>query len=270
LIAIGGLFLIAVGIFVVVGFLNFGGATNTAPTPTPVAEVKFLVAFATNDVEEGMVLTSEDVTLAEVPVQFAPRDAITNLEEAVGRMSKTDLFEGEMILEHNLADPTNQAFDVAYILDDNHVLMAIPPSDLMSSLSMVQRGDIIDIMVSFPATLTQVDEGGVPVEGTEGESDVVTFTARQRLNVTAIIVEIVADEEPQNNATPGPPSREETNVLAYLIALDPQEALVLKYLKDAGGIFDFVIRAPTSTGQFDLTPVTSKYIKELYGLDLLP
>lgn len=59
-------------------------------------------------------------------------------------------------------------------------------------------------------------------------------------------------------------------VQTYLVALDPQDALILKYFKDVGAIFDYVLRAPTSSGQFDLTPVTNEFIKELYGLELLP
>jgi hypothetical protein len=54
------------------------------------------------------------------------------------------------------------------------------------------------------------------------------------------------------------------------LALSPQDALVLKHLKDMNATFDVVLRSPTSTQQFDLTPVTQEYIIELYGLEILP
>jgi hypothetical protein len=57
---------------------------------------------------------------------------------------------------------------------------------------------------------------------------------------------------------------------AILLALNPQDALVLKHLKDTGAIFDIVLRSPTSELQFDLTPVTEQYIIEFYGLEILP
>jgi hypothetical protein len=66
--------------------------------------------------------------------------------------------------------------------------------------------------------------------------------------------------------TPAP----ETRIRAYLLALNPQDALILKHLKDIGAIFDFVLRAPTSTVQFELTSVTEEYIIEFYGLEILP
>jgi hypothetical protein len=52
--------------------------------------------------------------------------------------------------------------------------------------------------------------------------------------------------------------------------LDPQDALILKHLKDIGAIFDIVVRAPTSTVQFELDTVTDKFLVELYNLDILP
>jgi pilus assembly protein CpaB len=281
LIAIGGLLLIALGIFVVVSFLNIGfPGVTAAATPTAIPETKFMVAFANNDIAEGMVLTAEDVTLAEIPVQFAPRDVVTDLNSAVGRISKTDLVEGEMILEHNLVNLTGEAFDIAYVLDENHVLMAVAATDLMSRLSVIKRGDIVDILVTYQAKLTPVSavEGGTgtdtgtdtttaPTDETKIPGQAVTFTALQKLNITGIIVQVIKEEGADPAAAP---TRSQTVVEAYLIALAPQDALVLKYIRDAGGNFDFVIRAPTSTGQFELTPVTARYIKELYGLDLLP
>jgi len=55
-----------------------------------------------------------------------------------------------------------------------------------------------------------------------------------------------------------------------LFALTPQDALILKHLKDTDAKFDIVLRAPTSTVQFELTPVTEEYIIEFYGLEILP
>jgi hypothetical protein len=98
--------------------------------------------------------------------------------------------------------------------------------------------------------------------------------------VTALVLEVINEEdnngqansplnlegEAQTEETPKP----ETRIRAYLLALPPQEALILKHLKDTGAIFDIVLRSPTSRAQFDLTPVTAEYIIELYGLEILP
>ena len=111
-------------------------------------------------------------------------------------------------------------------------------------------------------------------EPVEPEMRTFTVDSFQRLSVTAIVLEII---DAEGNTTPlqgqaqeDPDAPVETRIRAYLLALDPQDALVLKHLKDTEAIFDIVLRNPTSTAQFDLTPVTEEYIIELYGLEILP
>ena len=274
LIIIGGFFLLAVGVFFALRFIGLNVIGTTAEAvPTPEPEIMMQAIFVVRDVPMGDVLSAEDVKIAEFPIKFAPKDTITSFEDAVGKISKMDLVEGELLLEHYLVDPTDvSAYDVAYILDDNHVLMAMPATDLMSREAIIKRGDIVDMMVSIQESLETVNADGETEDETSPEENEppqqVTFTVSQRLGISAIIIDILQD--PNDETPQESPSQNQVVVQAYLIALNPQDALVVKYLKDIGGIFEFVIRAPTSTGQFDLTPVTSEFIKELYGLDLLP
>jgi pilus assembly protein CpaB len=181
-----------------------------------------------------------------------------------------------MVLSHNLADPTNNNKDLSFILSEDHVLMAFPGDDLMSRQSMIQRGDIVDIYATFVENVKTV--GGTTSTTTTGEPSVPeprTFTVDtlQKVSITAMVLEAinegnnsapVAGEAAQN--TP----RAQTRIMAYLLALNPQDALILKHLKDTGAIFDLVLRVPTSQAKFDLTPVTEQYIVEYYGLNILP
>ncbi len=268
IISLIGVFLILAGVFAAVRLLNLTIVPASAQ-PTPQPETRLMVVVASHDIPSGRVLSQDDIVLEEIPLQYVPRDTISAFDLAVGKITKTDLFQGEMILSHNLANPTGQIYDIAYVLDDTHVLMAIPATDLMSREALIKRGDIIDVL----ATLS------IPAEPSIGEQDLedgddltpklVTFGAFQRLNITAIVIDIIQNED-VDAPIDGFPEREQVVLQAYLIALDPQDALVLKFIKDNGGIFDFVLRAPTSTGEFELTPVTAEFIKELYGLELIP
>jgi hypothetical protein len=153
-------------------------------------------------------------------------------------------------------------------MSETHVLLAFPASDLMSRQSIIKRGDIVDIFATLTTTLETEDETGEVTT----ESTSVTFDSMQHLDITAMVVDIVT-EDGTRTGDPGEDEnvpRQRVIIQAYLLALDPQNALTLKYLKDTGSIFDFVVRAPTSTGQFNLTPITNEYIKELYGLEILP
>jgi pilus assembly protein CpaB len=278
IVAVVGLFLITVGIFLAARFLNLGlgGFTQTPVIPTPVPVTTIQVVFATKDVAAGTVLTENDIKLSDVPPEFAPRNTMASLDKAVGKISKVDLTKGEMVLSSSLADPTGSAYDISYILDDRHVLMALPATDLMSSKAIIKRGDIVDIMVTIQENLEPATTGQTQ-DQTNAQPDAgiqqVTFTVSQKLNITAMVADVIKQDPNATDAnadTAPAPTRDQIKVQMYLLALDPQDALVIKYLKDKGGIFEFVIRSPTSTANFEITPVTSKFIKELYGLELLP
>jgi hypothetical protein len=217
----------------------------------------------------GDRIESGDISVSQVAVEVIPRDAVTTTESVIGKYIKSDMVQGEMLLQHNVADPTNNNHDLSFVLSDDHVLMAFPSTDLMSTEGVVQRGDIIDILASFTETVktlgsnTSTTASSSTTAATEEAPVTRNFTidAFQKITVTALVVQVVGTDANGN-------SQKQTS--SYLLALDPQDALVLKHLKDQGAIFDIVLRAPTSTNQFDLTPVTEEYITELYGLEVLP
>lgn len=283
LVAIVGIALAAAGIWVLSNIVQQSLAPRPAPTPLPPATET--VVMTTHAVALGTVLEERDLKLVEVPVELAPPGTLSNIEAAVGRFSKVDLASGEVLLDHHLADPTNVAHDVAFILEDDQVLLAFPANDLMSSLSVIQRGDQVDIFVTLTQEVRIVREGpdGVLVaQGGEEETETVqlTFDAMQRVEITALVADIVYEEQPQQAPSvpvvgeeqepqPQPtPKPEEITVKAYLLALAPQDALVLKHLKDIDAQFDFVLRSPTSTEIFDLTPINSDYLMDRYELEI--
>lgn len=240
--------------------------------------IKTSVIVLARDLNLGDKLQSNDLQLVEAPVDIVPRNAISNEEDAVGKIIKTDLVQGEILLSSNLANPTMDNNDLAFILSDDHVLMAFPAEDLMSREDMVERGDIIDIFATFTQEVETV--GDTPTAGEEDqEPETRTFTVdtMQQVSVTALVLDIIEQEQPnQTNINIGEgqqaqePPDPETNIRSYLFALPPQDALLLKHLKDTGAVFDIVLRSPTSSVQFQLTPITAEYIIELYGLEILP
>ena len=244
------------------------------PAETKTANIVVLKA----DKFVGDLLAASDVSVIQAPVGVIPRDAITSPDDVVGKFIKTDMAQGEMILKHNLADPTNKTGDIAYILEAKHVLYAFPVSDTMNAEGIVQRGDIVDLFATMTENVTPVGivpgtapDTATPTTNTQ-EKLTRTFTLDtfQRLGVTALVAAVIPQSQNQNEAQPAQPTKKQGAIRAYLLSLTPQDALTLKYLVDRGTKFDVVIRAPTSTEQFELTPITEEYIIELYGLSVVP
>lgn len=266
LISVIGVILLAAGIIAVILLINRINAKNQA-VEQQTQVVKGPVVVLTHDMKLGDRIESTDISVSEMPVEVIPRDAVTTIEDATGKFIKSDMVQGEMVLQHNLADPTNNNHDLSFILADNHVLMAFPATDLMSQETIPQRGDIIDIFATFSETVKTVGSNTTTSQGTTTSTEEAPITrdftidAFQKVSVTALVMDVVTDSEGNKTSE---------KISSYLLALDPQDALVLKHLKDEGATFDVVLRAPTSTQQFDLTPVTEDYIIELYGLEVLP
>jgi Flp pilus assembly protein CpaB len=272
LVAILGVGFLIIGVYMVT---RLAASAATPQIEEPVAEPQTRdVVVAARDVMLGTRLVAEDLTTIQVPIEMAPRDVMIEPGAVVGRMLTADLVQGEMVLNHRLADPTNFSRDLAYQLEDDQVLMAFDPADLMSTLNIIQRGDLVDILVTISQEAPQVQSGDAVVTELNEEEEIVvrnfTFAAMQRLGITAVVVDVVQAEG--GGTTTAAISQNQTGVSerlrAYMLALSPQDALVIKHLRDIGARFDLVIRAPTSEALFDLRPVISEYLVDRYQLEI--
>jgi pilus assembly protein CpaB len=52
---------------------------------------------------------------------------------------------------------------------------------------------------------------------------------------------------------------------AVIVLLEPQDALVLKYAKDSGGVVDLALRAPEDTAQINTDPITIDRLFERFN-----
>ncbi len=280
IIVLAAIAVLAIGFTLLAGLVRQMITPPPAPTPEPLITEPIVVA--SHDIALGTLLTASDIKLVDMPIGYAPRDAVKEVDLILGKITKSQIVSGEMVLAHDLADPTNINHDLAFILGDQMVLMAFPASDLMSQISLLQRGDVIDIFASVDVEVipeeTGLEEPATGEEEPQKETRLFTFDALQRVGVTAIIVDIIEEEGDgaasavvTAGATPQPtpiPQPSQINIQAYLLALTPQDALVLKHLVDAGSRFDLVLRNPTSTELFDLSPVMREYLIDRYQLEI--
>jgi Flp pilus assembly protein CpaB len=272
IIAVVGVGLIALGILAINAVLK---QSFTPPAqPTPVVEATTDIIVASHDLANGTVINREDVQIASIPVNLIPRDALLSIDAVLGKITTAHLVQGEMVLLHHLADPTNISHDIGYIISNDQVLMAFPATDLMSGLGVLQRGDTVDIFASMTVEISPTTIAPAPGSITRQEeaiSRLFTFDAFQQIQITAIVADIVAESNTatvlEGGAQPTPNPANVT-IKAYLLALAPQDALVLKNMLDTGATFDFVLRSPTSSELFNVSPVTVEYLIQRYELQI--
>ncbi|MFQ5593336.1 MAG: Flp pilus assembly protein CpaB [Anaerolineae bacterium] len=255
----GGCLWLLVGLFlaVVAGGLAFAAMLKaTSAEPAGKAEPMAPVVIVARDVPPRTQIIAEDLITKEMPLSAIPANAVRDQEAAIGKVTTAQLIAGEMLLERRIAEPGQPGPQVSFDIEPGKVVMAFPTDDLMSQSAILQPGDIVDILYSTRVKFTKAqteDSGG------ETETDMVTFWALQKVSITAVVLPAAArSEENRGRSQAGP--------LSILLALDPQDALLLKHLKDTDSIVDIVLRAREDDAEYETKPVSPLYLKEKYDL----
>jgi len=235
----------------VVAFLVLSRAAGPQTTGMPGAAGRTVpVVVAVQAVPVGTQLTAEMLQVRQVPVESTAEGAVGAVADAAGKVTMVDLYPGEVILAQRLADPNVVSGDgrKALVLSEGQVLMAFPASDLMSRTGMLKPGDHVDLLFSlkFPDTTAGAEAAGEQLE---------TFDLLQNVTIAAL----VGGQTTTGGASQGPPE-------ALLLTIAPQDALILKYVKDAGGAMDIVLRAPGDTGPYETDPVDVDFMINKYNI----
>ncbi len=240
----GGLLAIMAGIL---AFVVMQRVASVAPARVE-EEPKAPVLVAARSLPLRTLIQAADVVQRQVPPNMIPADALVKPEDAVGQLTIDQIGEGEIIMRRRLIAPDYVGPNAALVMSPTQVLISFPSSDPLSTLGIVRPGDHVDLMLTYK--LTGVEE---TVTNT-----LTTFTMLQDLEIKGVIYSSPPEgnqqaANAQQGAASGPPK-------AYLLALDPQQALMIKYLRDTGAQPDFALRSPTAKGLFGVVAVDSDYI----------
>jgi pilus assembly protein CpaB len=215
---------------------------------------KVEVVVAARAVAVRSPLTVDDIALKEVPAAAVPEGAVTELDAALGKVTTSDLYADEIVVTQRLLDPTTTTADgrLALIMTEDQVLLAIPAQDLLSRINILKAGDQVDVLFSglFPISRERSADADKP------DDEQNTFTLLENVTVAAL-----TGEDGAAVAEGGTPT-------AVLVTVPPQDALAVKFMIDAGGTPDLVLRAPGANRLFDTDPVDLDYLINRYNLPI--
>ena len=233
------------------GVLIFVTVQRVAETPKVVEEPpRVAVVVAALDIPVHTVLRASDVELREVPPELVPEDGLTEVKDAEGQLTTAAIARGEIVLRRRLISPDYVGPRAAYVMDPKQVMIAFPAFDLLSSLGIIRPGDHVDLMFSF-------DFGKASPDIVTGVN---TLTVLQDLRVAAVVYEGGGGPEGKDEGGTTRPAAPSGAPRALLLAVSPQDALLLKYFRDMGAAADFALRSPAAEGQFDVVPVDGDYL----------
>ncbi|MBK6430470.1 MAG: Flp pilus assembly protein CpaB [Anaerolineae bacterium] len=254
-----GWFWLVTGILVALfaGFMTFRTLAQATVNQALLQDVPVSQAVvAARDVPANTVLTADDLEVREMPDQFLPAGAVRDINDALDKITTVQMITGEVVQSLRLVTPdVTVATNLAFTIPAGKVVMALPPLDLMSKLGLLKAGDKVDLLVS------------VNVGDSASSGQLATISSLQNLTITAIVMPQI--DIPQGaTVSPDGSGKESGSVQALLFALDPQDALVLKYLKDSGGIIDIVLRANNSDEFARTEPVDLPYLVDKYHFQI--
>jgi len=232
--------------------------------PTPTAVVGKVVVVAKADIEANSVVTTSMVTTASFPLDLIPGDTFTDPEEMVGATARVKVFGGEVLLKRQFVATEGRTGSSVNVPDDK-LLVAFPSTDILNSTGAVQPGDHVDILLTMPISGTaRLDSGTQTGTQVDGNRTLVSQTTLQNIEVFSTGVW----SPPGGSDNQSPPSSASVKIITFLV--DPQEALILKYIKDSGGVIDLAVRSLNAKKINQTDPVNIDYLTDLYHFIGLP
>jgi hypothetical protein len=124
----------------------------------------------------------------------------------------------------------------------------------------------VDILLTLPISgTTRLDAGSQTGSQLAGVGKaLVAQTTLQNIEVYSNGGPVPPDQIGSDGSTSGGGGK----IVTFLV--DPQEALILKFVKDSGGIIDFVVRSLEATQVNATDPVNLDYLVDLYKFISLP
>lgn len=240
---------------VVAGLMYF--VANQAEKPTIPTEA---IVVATQDIGERTIIPANALTTKRMPIDVIPAGALKRLEEAVGHMTVVKIQTGEVILANKLADTKGQS-GVSFTIERGKVVVTFPASNLVG-LGLVRPGDTVDLLVTYKPSTNRLQPTGPSTPDVTMPNE--TQTTMQNLKVLTIgpLPQAAAQQQQQQQ-------NNQANANFVTFAVDPQDALFLKSIKDADTlVVEMALRAAADEDMHKTDPVSLQDVLSRYGIRL--
>ncbi len=226
-------------VFVVLQKQAIAAADAAKQAAQPLPTMKLPVAA--RSLEPGMTLSSADYVLKPFPLDLVPPSAISDTVALDNKVLARTVSQGETFQPSQFLG--SQGGTLSQQIKPGNVLFAFPIVDLMSKSNLLHDGDHIDLLLTLP------------VKAADGQdtSKATGFTL-QNIEVFKVLRPTAEDNKSAGDAT------------ALLCSLPPQDAVIIKSIKDSGGTIDFTLRSPADKEPFEASPINQTEMESRYKL----
>jgi pilus assembly protein CpaB len=230
----GALALMALGILlaggasvIVLGIARQAGEASRAVIP------QVYVVMAAREIPDQAVVTPDALVVRPFPAEFAPVGAVSQPEQAVGKFAVGTIFKDQILMGGQVSTG-RRAPSLSDRVPPGRVVVWLPMPDLLSGQVGFRPGDRLDILLSLTLNKSSM---GDQQNNSQGLSTQVTL---QNVEIFAIGEQLQTGPQPadKNGQQPKGPGGQP---LALLV--DHQDAIIIKYIKDSGGVIDLALRS---------------------------
>ncbi|MCU0498113.1 MAG: Flp pilus assembly protein CpaB [Anaerolineae bacterium] len=127
------------------------GNVQIPPTATELPTIDIVVAV--QPIGRGQIINPDLVAFYTWPEEYAPQNAITSLEDVVGKIARTDIYREQpitrLIITDTLSDLGAVGSDAAALLPPGTRMVTVPIDSLTSGAYAIQPGDRVDAIISL-------------------------------------------------------------------------------------------------------------------------
>ncbi len=290
-----GRILILIGIILglvttVAVFLILRSPTKEAAGPIEEAP-KQKVLIAIQNIGEAQPIDPAAVELREIEQSQVPPDAVMNTADIIGKLAAVDIVQGQIIRRDMITDKKSiveKGTHASFLIPPGKVAVAFPIDELSSVAYALEPGDSVDMLITFnmvsvdPETqiklpLPTTDEQG-QATGPMGEQIPRMVTQLTLQDVTVLKVgpwgqtpapaatpeagqqqTSASQQQTAEQVTPAAPT-----IITLLVS--QQDALVLKFAREAGASIDFALRSKNDHDIVETEPVTLEYMIRRFNI----
>ncbi len=242
---------------IVAGVIAVVALQQAVPQAEPARPATQPVIVAREQIGARQVVLPEQLETRNMLLSEVPSGAVFRMEDAVGKFTLQAIEAQQPLLAQNLVSISPGAggaitttSKLAALLPTDKIGVIVPARDLLSQSGEVDTGDRVDIMASLPVASSGEGKGGQ-----------VTLLTLQNVPVIKPVLEVATGRD------------QPTKIAGLVVAVDPQDAVTLKYFIDAGATVSLGLRPTKLNTIFEIIPVTINYIADKFGLkapELLP
>lgn len=121
-----------------------------------IPEERVQVMVAAGELAQGQTIEAEDLELKSLPPDYIPDSVLRQLDQAIGRVPRERILEGEFIREERLADP-EAGVGLNAIIPRGMRAVALNIDNASSVSGFLNPGNYVDVLVTLPSEDDELD-----------------------------------------------------------------------------------------------------------------